>query len=126
VDMMIEVLNLRAGVLREEFAIEVDSEDRLRTLPAVLASYCPDLDFLPEFLLRIAADVEWLDDVKRVTGVAEVRSTALFLTHFLYSSPDHLNCPYDGDKRLQDSCTLPFKSKRNKKVIEFGYRLGIV
>ncbi|KAH8918926.1 MutL 1 [Atractiella rhizophila] len=68
----------RRGMLHEYFSLEIDNEGNILSLPILLPGYTPNLDKLPLFLLRIAAEVEWYDEELCFTGFLRELS-------FLYS-----------------------------------------
>lgn len=68
--MVVELLAMKADTLRTRFAVGIEG-GRLHTLPRLIESYCPDLDALPEFLLTLAADVEWSEEPACTEGVAQ-------------------------------------------------------
>lgn len=52
-----QVLCEKAELLDEYFAIRIDKDGRLLTLPVLLDKYLPDFTGLPMFLLRLATEV---------------------------------------------------------------------
>lgn len=71
-EMMMKVVSLQVQLLREEFGVDLDGDLRLVGLPALLPSYPPNLDALPEFFISIAADVPWKEPAERAVKMAEV------------------------------------------------------
>eukprot|EP00897_Mesotaenium_endlicherianum_P005513 jgi/Mesen1/4990/ME000248S04271 len=55
----VELLQCKAEMLREYFAIHIDDRACLLGLPLVLDHYTPDLDRLPNFVLALANNVDW-------------------------------------------------------------------
>ena len=70
--MMLEVIGPQRQVLWEEFGVDIDDGLRLLALPALMPSYRPNLDALPEFFISLAADVPWKEPAARAVKVAEV------------------------------------------------------
>jgi len=69
---MIKVVSLHRQELFEEFGVELDDDLRVKALPALIPSYRPNLDALPEFFMSIAADVPWTEPGPKAVKVAEV------------------------------------------------------
>lgn len=53
----VELLICKAGMLKEYFALEIDELGNLCTLPVVLDQYTPDMDRLPSFVLNLGNNV---------------------------------------------------------------------
>eukprot|EP00892_Ulva_mutabilis_P006513 jgi/Ulvmu1/4233/UM191_0006.1 len=70
-DMMLKLIKLHKQDLHEEFGVKLDDDLRLEALPALIPSYRPNLDALPEFFVSIAADVEWTKPSAKAVAVAE-------------------------------------------------------
>ncbi|KAK9813170.1 hypothetical protein WJX72_010077 [[Myrmecia] bisecta] len=62
----------KAAMLHEYFGIGVDSEGCLTSLPQLIDAYCPDLDRLPQFVMRMARDVDWDDEKACFRSIAQV------------------------------------------------------
>lgn len=68
-----QLLQDKAALLQECFAIEVTSEGLLAGLPQLIEGHCPDLGRLPHFVLQLARDVDWENEKECFRGVAQVR-----------------------------------------------------
>ncbi|XP_017777482.1 PREDICTED: DNA mismatch repair protein Mlh1 isoform X2 [Nicrophorus vespilloides] len=55
----VSILQSKAKVLSEFFAMEIDDCGNLLTIPILIDKYLPNLSGLPMLILRIAAEVEW-------------------------------------------------------------------
>jgi DNA mismatch repair protein MLH1 len=69
--MIVELLNLKAAYLKQWWGIDI-RDGAMHTLPLLIAGYCPDLDALPEFLIALAAEVEWTDERARIQDISQV------------------------------------------------------
>ena len=47
----------KAPMLREYFAVEIDSDGMLQSLPSLLPNYVPPLAQLPNFVVRLGSEV---------------------------------------------------------------------
>ena len=70
--MILELLSLKAPYLRDTWGVRIEG-GYLHALPQLIAGYCPDMDAVPDFLVRLAVEVEWsegeaarLRDIPRV------------------------------------------------------------
>lgn len=68
-----QLLQDKAALLQECFAIQVTSEGLLAGLPQLIEGHCPDLSRLPHFVLQLARDVDWEHEKECFKGVAQVR-----------------------------------------------------
>jgi len=69
-----ELLSRQAEMLRSYFAVDVDGEGagaRLVGLPALVERHAPDPERIPQFLLRLALDVDFGAEKACLGGVAE-------------------------------------------------------
>ncbi|KAG8968902.1 DNA mismatch repair protein [Tulasnella sp. 425] len=58
-----ELIIDRADLLDEYFSIKVNAKTgELETLPSLLKEYTPNLDRLPQFLMRLGPEVDWTDE----------------------------------------------------------------
>ncbi|KAJ3112583.1 DNA mismatch repair protein [Phlyctochytrium bullatum] len=57
-----DLLMSKREMLLEYFSIEINEEGNLLSLPVLLKNYSPKLGKLPDFLARLAAQVEWDDE----------------------------------------------------------------
>ncbi|CAF1267997.1 unnamed protein product [Rotaria sordida] len=52
-------------MLEDYFSLRISSKDppiRLETLPILLDTYVPNLDYLPQFILRLSKEVNWTEE----------------------------------------------------------------
>lgn len=59
-------------MLRECVALSIDASGRLVGLPALIEHYTPDLDRLPQFVLKLARTVDWRTEKACFCSLAEV------------------------------------------------------
>ncbi|KAJ3398140.1 DNA mismatch repair protein, partial [Chytridiales sp. JEL 0842] len=59
----------RRDMLLEYFSIKIDENGFLMSLPVLLREYRPNLDKLPDFLLRMAVEVNWESEKECFEGV---------------------------------------------------------
>ena len=78
-----QLLQDKAALLLECFAIEVTSEGLLAGLPQLIEGHCPDLGLLPHFVLQLSRDVDWENEKECFRGVAQVRETQQEMTAFV-------------------------------------------
>jgi hypothetical protein len=72
-DMIMQLLAMKAPLLRDRWAITVTAGGRhLLTLPQLITGYAPDMDSLPEFLISLAVDVNWDDEAACLVDIAKV------------------------------------------------------
>lgn len=62
-------------MLAEYFSIDIDSEGNLRTLPLLLPDHQPSIHSLPEFVFRLATEVNWEEEEPCFESVAQVLAT---------------------------------------------------
>ncbi|RWR92654.1 DNA mismatch repair protein MLH1 isoform X2 [Cinnamomum micranthum f. kanehirae] len=60
-EMNAKLLMDKAGVLQDYFCIHIDQQN-LSKLPVILDQYTPDMDYVPEFILSLANDINWDDE----------------------------------------------------------------
>ncbi|KAK9796301.1 hypothetical protein WJX73_009226 [Symbiochloris irregularis] len=99
-----QLLLSKAEMLRECVGINIDSEGRLVGLPALIDHYTPDLDRLPQFVLRLARHVDWQTEKECFQGLAEA------LAQLYMVQPPILMTPADADA-VQYDRTQPPKAK---------------
>ena len=75
-----QLLQDKAALLQECFAIQVTSEGLLAGLPQLIEGHCPDLGRLPHFVLHLARDVDWENEKECFRGVAQVREAQQKMT----------------------------------------------
>ena len=61
----------KAEMLRECVGLGIDGGGRLMALPALIDHYVPDMDRLPQLVLRLARDVEWRSEKECFRSLAE-------------------------------------------------------
>ena len=67
-----QLLQDKAALLKECFAIQVTSEGLLTGLPQLIEGHSPDLSRLPYFVLQLARDVDWENEKECFRGLAQV------------------------------------------------------
>ena len=67
-----QLLQDKAALLQECFAIEITSKGLLASLPQLIEGHCPDLNRLPHFVLQLARDVDWENEQECFRGLAQV------------------------------------------------------
>ncbi|CAL1373770.1 unnamed protein product [Linum trigynum] len=65
-----ELLKEKMEMLEEYFGISINSEGYLSMLPVILDQHTPDMDRIPDFLLTLGNDIEWLDEKNCFQGIA--------------------------------------------------------
>ncbi|CAH1405931.1 unnamed protein product [Nezara viridula] len=83
-----QVLASKAEMLLDYFSIEIDNDNKLLSIPLLLDKYMPDITRLPNYILRLACDVDWKQEKPCFEGIC--RETAKF-----YCYVDTLN-EYEG------------------------------
>ncbi|GLD95411.1 hypothetical protein PINS_up004055 [Pythium insidiosum] len=66
-----ELMAANGPMLAEYFALDIDSQGCIRTLPRLLVDHEPSLHSLPEFVFRLATDVNWEEEQPCFEGVAQ-------------------------------------------------------
>ncbi|KAL0589503.1 hypothetical protein ABG067_002407 [Albugo candida] len=66
------VLVVQGRMLAEYFSIDIDSAGMLHHLPVILPHHLPSLHSLPEFLFRLATDVNWEEEEQCLSNIAEI------------------------------------------------------
>jgi len=67
---MTNLLVAKAAMLEEYFRISIDANGYLVALPELLDGYNPLSEALPLFFLRLAADIDWEDELLCFQGIA--------------------------------------------------------
>ena len=62
----------KAPMLEACFGLRVNKDAQLCALPQLIEGYIPTLDFLPQFVLSLARDIDWESEQECFSGVAEV------------------------------------------------------
>ncbi|CAM4788559.1 unnamed protein product [Rotaria magnacalcarata] len=59
-----DILKERREMLEDYFSIRLSSTEpvRLETLPILLDTYLPNLDYLPQYLLRLSKGINWTEE----------------------------------------------------------------
>ncbi|KYQ91477.1 MutL DNA mismatch repair protein [Tieghemostelium lacteum] len=70
----------KSELLLEYFSIEISSDGNLMALPQILENYVPCMDNLPNFLLRLATEVEWEFESDCLEGICREISNFYQLT----------------------------------------------
>lgn len=74
---LIQTLLLEKGPMLEAcFGVRVSEDALLCSLPQLIEGYIPSLDYLPQFILSLARDVDWDSEQECFAGVAEVVSNS--------------------------------------------------
>ncbi|TMW62850.1 hypothetical protein Poli38472_005468 [Pythium oligandrum] len=71
-DDMKQLLVANGPMLAEYFALDIDSQGMLRSLPRLLGSHEPSLHSLPEFVFHLATEVNWDEEEPCFENVAQV------------------------------------------------------
>lgn len=66
-----QLLQAKAGMLKELVGIGVDAQGRLCGMPLLLEQHAPDPARLPDFVLALGRDVDWGDEGACVDGLAQ-------------------------------------------------------
>ncbi|CAF1236392.1 unnamed protein product [Adineta steineri] len=92
IEYVIDLLKERHEMLEDYFSLRISSTDpiRLETLPILLDTYVPNLDYLPQYLLRLSKEVNWTDERECFRTFADELSK-------FYSYRMHIYSEEDGD-----------------------------
>ncbi|MBW0505434.1 hypothetical protein O181_045149 [Austropuccinia psidii MF-1] len=71
-----ERLQTKAEMLDEYFSLSIDQDGHLQTLPMILPDYVPNMEKLPLFLVRVAVECDWTDELTCFSNV--LREVAFF------------------------------------------------
>ncbi|KAH8299877.1 hypothetical protein KR044_007136, partial [Drosophila immigrans] len=85
------ILQQKAPIMREYFALRISEDGHLESLPALLPQHMPSRAQLPVYLLRLATEVEWEQEAQCFESFC--RETARYYAH--------LDWQDDGDMRSQ-------------------------
>jgi len=85
-----DLLKERREMLEDYFSLCISSEDPicLQTLPILLDTYVPNLDYLPQFLLRLSKQVNWTDERECFRTFADELSKFYSYRMNIYSEED--------------------------------------
>lgn len=79
--LLAELIQKKAGLLGDCFAIEIDPGDgKIRSLPQLIEQYHPSAQYLPQFVLALGQNVDWQEEGECFRGLAEVLAE-LFCLH---------------------------------------------
>ena len=72
------------------FHLRISSTDpiRLETLPILLDTYVPNLDYLPQYLLRLSKEINWTDERECFRTFADEISKFYSYRMNIYSEED--------------------------------------
>ena len=90
VEYVIDILKQHRDMLEDYFSLSLSSSDPLcmETLPILLDSYVPNLDYLPQFLLRLSTEVNWNDEYECFRTFADEISKFYSYRMNIYSEQD--------------------------------------
>ncbi|CAF3299294.1 unnamed protein product [Rotaria socialis] len=90
VEYVIDILKERREMLEDYFSFVISSTDpiRLETLPILLDTYVPNLDYLPQYLLRLSKEVNWTDERECFRTFADEISKFYSYRMNIYSQAD--------------------------------------
>ena len=90
IEYVVDLLRERREMLEDYFAIRLSSTDplRLETVPILLDTYVPNLDYLPQFLLRLNTEVNWTDEEECFRTFADELSKFYSYRMQIYSEDD--------------------------------------
>ncbi|CAM9090302.1 unnamed protein product [Phaeothamnion confervicola] len=94
---MAALLTEKGPMLSEYFRICIDAEGRLTALPELFEGHSPLPEGLPMFLLRLATDVDWLEERACFHGVA------MELSHYYSMLPEDLLSGAGGPEGEEES-----------------------
>uniref|UniRef100_A0A6A7G6Y7 DNA mismatch repair protein Mlh1 isoform X2 n=1 Tax=Hirondellea gigas TaxID=1518452 RepID=A0A6A7G6Y7_9CRUS len=83
-----ELLISKADLLNEYFAIEIDENGLLLSLPELCPNYIPPLAWLPNFILHLGRDVDWDDEQRCFQSLAKELSLLYKVLPGWYLSDD--------------------------------------
>ncbi|KAL3158286.1 DNA mismatch repair protein [Trebouxia sp. C0009 RCD-2024] len=99
-----QLLQDKAALLQECFAIEITSEGLLTGLPQLIEGYCPDLNRLPQFVLQLARDVDWENEKECFRGLAQALAQLYHVQAPLFNSiPQSASGPQPNQARVHES-----------------------
>ncbi|UJR24823.1 hypothetical protein I4U23_006198 [Adineta vaga] len=92
IEYVIDLLKERREMLDDYFSFRISSIDpiNLETLPILLDTYVPNLDYLPQYLLRLSTEINWTDERECFRTFADELSK-------FYSYRMHIYSKEDGD-----------------------------
>ncbi|TRY77943.1 hypothetical protein TCAL_10900 [Tigriopus californicus] len=90
-DFVARSLTDQSEMLDDYFSMEIDKDQKLHSIPMLLADYVPSLDELPLFIMRLATEVNW--DEEQACFDSFCRETARF-----YAFKADTASRYDADQ----------------------------
>ncbi|TFL07271.1 histidine kinase-like ATPase [Pterulicium gracile] len=76
--VVVDIVQSKSGLLQEYFHLGISEKGLVETLPLLLKGYTPNLDKLPDFLMRLGPEVTWTDEQQCFEGI--LRELAYFYT----------------------------------------------
>ncbi|XP_058462032.1 DNA mismatch repair protein Mlh1 [Malaya genurostris] len=61
-ERIVEILSSRAALMREYFNLCISAEGHIEAIPLIIEDYIPSIVYLPQYILRLATEVEWDDE----------------------------------------------------------------
>uniref|UniRef100_A0A182T3P6 DNA mismatch repair protein S5 domain-containing protein n=1 Tax=Anopheles maculatus TaxID=74869 RepID=A0A182T3P6_9DIPT len=84
--VIVDKLVSKAPLLREYYNISIREDGYLESLPKLLDNYIPSVVFLPMYIVRLAAEVEWDEEMEFFRTFS--RETANFFSRLALTKPD--------------------------------------
>ncbi|KIY63167.1 DNA mismatch repair protein MutL [Cylindrobasidium torrendii FP15055 ss-10] len=94
VDRIVDILMARREMLSEYFSFNISEDGLLQSLPLILRDYTPNLDKIPEFLMRLGPQVNW-------TSESECFQTFLRELAYFYVPGPAPCAPYEAEDNQQ-------------------------
>ena len=90
IEYVCDLFKERQEMLEDYFSLRLSSSDpiRLETLPLLLDTYVPNLDYLPQYLLRLTTEVNWTDERECFRTLADETSKFYSYRMQIYSKED--------------------------------------
>lgn len=90
IEYVIDLLKERREMLEDYFSLRLTSTDPIciETLPILLDTYVPNLDYLPQYLLRLSKEVNWTDECECFRTFADEISKFYSYRMNIYSEED--------------------------------------
>uniref|UniRef100_A0A182LZ82 DNA mismatch repair protein S5 domain-containing protein n=1 Tax=Anopheles culicifacies TaxID=139723 RepID=A0A182LZ82_9DIPT len=85
-DIIVEKLVSKAPMLREYYNISIREDGYLESLPKLLENYIPSVVFLPMYIIRLATEVEWDEEMECFRTFS--RETGYFFSRIALTKPD--------------------------------------
>ncbi|KAF8886529.1 DNA mismatch repair protein MutL [Infundibulicybe gibba] len=64
VDKIVDILMKRRDMLKEYFSLGITDQGLVESIPLLLRDYTPNLDHLPNFLMRLGPQVDWSSEAQ--------------------------------------------------------------